>query len=607
MPTMPRFLPCVPLLLSLALSITLGACSDGTTVTPGPDAKIDTGPAPTCANDADCKGEVTGCQANRCLEGQCKVVGIVGTCDDGNACTKDDQCLGGACGSLAKAPCEDNNPCTTDACDPKVGCSHTPEDKQACDDGNPCTVADACLQDKCKAGAERVCDDKNVCTDDSCDKTVGCVFSPASGSCDDGNACTQGDACLGGECQPGSDVSCDDGNPCTQDSCAKATGCVHTAQEGPCTDGSLCTEGDACQGGVCMPGTATVCDDGKACTMDDCDPKVGCVAMAMAGTCTDGDACTVGDTCVGDTCAPGTAALCDDASPCTLDSCDTTVGCVHLASVGTCTDGDACTTGDACVGKACKPGTAIVCDDGNGCTNDSCDAIKGCVHAASTAACSDGNACTNGDLCAAGVCLAGSATTCDDGNTCTTDSCDATAGVTCIDGSDVTAGDQCGGGVCLGVDVTCTTYCAAATTHCTGLNSLYTSQAACLTTCAKAKWPVGKGSDVSGDSLACRVNYAVHAAKNANDCTGASQFGGGVCGTLCENYCQLALANCPALFSGAAACSQACAGASGSGSVGVKGANVPCYIGFALDAATDATQCTSAAIPNGPGGQCVAP
>src|SRR6185436_2883218 len=36
--------------------------------------------------------------------------------------------------------CDDNNPCTTDTCDPIQGCIYTPI---SCDDGNACTV-DSC-------------------------------------------------------------------------------------------------------------------------------------------------------------------------------------------------------------------------------------------------------------------------------------------------------------------------------------------------------------------------------------------------------------------------------------------------------------------------------
>jgi hypothetical protein len=56
-------------------------------------------------------------------------------------------------------------------------------------------------------------------------------------------------------------------------------------------------------------------------------------------------------------------------------------------------------------------GPSVVCDDGNSCTNDSCDSATGCVATNSTDPCSDGNACTAGDTCGGGVCNAGTAIT----------------------------------------------------------------------------------------------------------------------------------------------------------------------------------------------------
>lgn len=84
-------------------------------------------------------------------------------CDDGDACTTDDVCVGGACAGSG-GDCEDADACTTDACDPASGCANEPID---CDDGDPCTVH-------------------------SCDPATGCVNSAVEVAtpCDDGNACT---------------------------------------------------------------------------------------------------------------------------------------------------------------------------------------------------------------------------------------------------------------------------------------------------------------------------------------------------------------------------------------------------------------------------------
>ncbi len=44
-------------------------------------------------------------------------------CDDGNACTTGDACLGDACVGATR-DCDDGDACTTDACSPATGCTH---------------------------------------------------------------------------------------------------------------------------------------------------------------------------------------------------------------------------------------------------------------------------------------------------------------------------------------------------------------------------------------------------------------------------------------------------------------------------------------------------
>src|SRR5207253_2854691 len=53
-----------------------------------------------------------------------------------------------------------------------------------------------------------------------------------------------------------------------------------------------------------------------------------------------------------------------------------------------------CTAGEVCSGGTCQPGTPRNCNDGNPCTDDSCNPTTGCVHTNNTASCDDGNACT---------------------------------------------------------------------------------------------------------------------------------------------------------------------------------------------------------------------
>ncbi|NUN15937.1 MAG: hypothetical protein HUU55_20110, partial [Myxococcales bacterium] len=115
---------------------------------------------------------------------------------------------------------------------------------------------------------------------------------------------------------------------------------------------------------------------------------------------------------------------------------------------------------DACALGTCVGGPALNCNDGNVCTNDSCNPATGCVNANNTAACDDGNACTINDVCALGTCVGGAPVLCpDDGDPCTDDVCDATSGACyppapdgtpCDDLEACTAPDTCTDGFCAG-------------------------------------------------------------------------------------------------------------------------------------------------------------
>jgi hypothetical protein len=150
---------------------------------------------------------------------------------------------------------------------------------------------------------------------------------------------------------------------------------------------------------------------------------------------------------------------CDDGNPCTDDTCDAGV-CRSVVDTGNaCDDGNACTTGDHCAPSGqCETGVPTVCDDGNACTVDACNTADGaCVFTpAPGTACDDGNVCTTGDACdGAGACLGGAPLLCDDGDACNgAETCDAQLGcvagtpVVCNDG-DACTSDACSAGACV--------------------------------------------------------------------------------------------------------------------------------------------------------------
>ena len=96
--------------------------------------------------------------------------------------------------------------------------------------------------------------------------------------------------------------------------------------------------------------------------------------------------------------------LCDDGNACTEDSCDGTTGCVFAPLTGTpCSDDDLCTEEDVCAAGVCA-GTPLVLDDGNPCTETTCAPLTGVQVIFLDVACDDGDICTTDDVCAAGVC-----------------------------------------------------------------------------------------------------------------------------------------------------------------------------------------------------------
>ena len=73
-------------------------------------------------------------------------------------------------------------------------------------------------------------------------------------------------------------VSCDDGKFCTDDACDRILGCVHTNTTTPCDDFNACTLTDVCGGGACAGSIPIVCNDADACTADACNRASGCFA-----------------------------------------------------------------------------------------------------------------------------------------------------------------------------------------------------------------------------------------------------------------------------------------------------------------------------------------
>jgi len=257
--------------------------------------------------------------------------------------------------------------------------------------------------------------------------------------------------------------NCDDGNVCTDDTCDLLTGCRYTNNNNLCDDGNVCTSLDVCSNGVCTSGAPIPCDDGNICTDDACDSVNGCTNTNNIAPCDDGNACTLVDICSDGVCTSGAPNSCNDGNVCTDDSCDPLNGCTNTNNIAACDDGNICTLLDVCSGGVCTSGAPISCNDGNVCTDDTCDSVNGCTFTNNNNPCEDGDACTLGDICSDGVCTSGAPNFCNDGNVCTDDTCDSVNGCTftnnnnpCEDGNACTLIDVCSDGVCTsGIPISC--------------------------------------------------------------------------------------------------------------------------------------------------------
>jgi len=248
----------------------------------------------------------------------------------------------------------------------RCNCSVPLPNSTPCNDNDACTSGETCQNGTCRNPTSTVtCTASDQCHKaGTCDAATGMCSNPTkpNGSgCNDNNACTTNDACSNGTCVGGPPPSCDDHNVCTTDSCNPATGCVHTNNTAPCSDGDACTTNDTCSGGTCVGGPAPNCDDGNVCTTDSCDPATGCVHTNNTAPCSDGNACTTNDTCSGGTCVGGPPPSCDDHNVCTTDSCNPASGCTHMNNTLPCDDANACTFPDACSGGECTGVTTAAC------------------------------------------------------------------------------------------------------------------------------------------------------------------------------------------------------------------------------------------------------
>jgi hypothetical protein len=438
-----------------------------------------------------------------------------GSCDDGNTCTKEDQCTNGTCtGELYS--CDDGLECTEDACDGNGECLLDVKDGQcliegtcyngndtapgsfgclkckpaeaqeewssaleglACDDSDFCTLGDQCTEGTC-LGEVKDCGDDLECTDDTC--------IAETGDCQNVRQldwCIIDDVCYLADSGPeGADVQCSICDPYNS-----PEAWYHFAEEQACDDGKTCTDAE-CTTGICTE-TGVACNDDNSCTDDVCDEQGECsYEPVQNGTGCDED----GHDCTNDVCQEGLCEHKPKAGECFIDElCWTaqeerpgSLGCqfcspleaalewTNVSDETDCDDGLFCTVEDACLAGVCESQTRVC--PAMDCTEGFCiEEQDKCVESDldDGLACDDANPCTLDDECATGQCL-GVANDCSEaaaGEPCKVGICDPASepepgvcsaqpvedGEICDDGLFCTDNDQCTGGSCGGGSVVC--------------------------------------------------------------------------------------------------------------------------------------------------------
>ncbi len=285
-------------------------------------------PPPVCPNGVTESGEE--CDDNNTTP-----------CDGCSAsCTRE------ACGNamLECEACDDGNLTDGDGCDANctpTGCGNGRVTAgEECDDGN--TVSgDGCTGDTCQIEAPLTCGNGTLDAGEECDggnrtdcdgcshlcltETCGNNRLECAEVCDDG-----GTLACDGDCAADCShrVSCGDGTSECDEQC--------DAGEQNGAPGSGCDR--SCR--VCAIGSGADCP----CETDfDCAPSGRCAGLACvegvcasveAKQCSDGNVCNGVEPCSNGECGTGTPLQCADADTCTVDSCNPAVGCLHTLATG---------------------------------------------------------------------------------------------------------------------------------------------------------------------------------------------------------------------------------------------------------------------------------
>jgi hypothetical protein len=382
------------------------------------------------------------CSLGPCFTGQCDP--LTGTCSLINCGpSKYD-----ACGTIWCDPdigmcldeettCPPLDDCTIPTCDKITGeCIYPPTQNamQCANVSRPCKPCQCDINDGECFCEDIVCTSTDPCMIGMCIEPSGtCVYHP---KCPLGplDMCNEG-LCVLGKCITTPLINCSDSDSCTVDGCDPDMGCYH--EPIVCQPGTNPCITVWCEDGVCVPHMKK-CDDNDTTTKDWCDGETGNCTHVKACPCDDNDICTddffdeITWTCVHipHQCPPAHS---DDGTinHCLIPQCDTVFGCtfdmVHCNT-------PRCEGHSSCHTAHCVPSTGecvideISCDDGDNCTIDTC--IDGKCHHHDVQCgvdVDDDNKCSTHWCSGDGECHHGEKD-CGDDNPCTLDTCDGKTG-----------------------------------------------------------------------------------------------------------------------------------------------------------------------------------
>jgi hypothetical protein len=157
----------------------------------------------TCSDGSDCVDGGTCDGGGRCRDGVLRS----GACDDGVFCNGSDQCSAGSCSQHSGSPCAggDGDADCSESCDENSeSCNADDPDGSSCDDATFCNGDDdRCTGGVCTGSGLLACDDDNSCTTDACNEAADTCTHQLLGdgtACDDRDLCTLDDLCAAGVC-----------------------------------------------------------------------------------------------------------------------------------------------------------------------------------------------------------------------------------------------------------------------------------------------------------------------------------------------------------------------------------------------------------------------